>query len=172
LALPRAPDAAGKIEFTGVPTVRRQIEVSGLDNGHYVKELRYNGAPLADEFVPLDSAAVGHSLTVVIDDKPAIVMGSVTIGDKPVRQPYVLLVKWPPRVDWPIQTLGAAGDDKGRFQFAGLAPGEYRILALRSRDEETYRAAGTLERALAEAKKIDLSPNALQSVGIELSELR
>ncbi len=172
LAMPQAPDAAGKIRLTGVPTVPHRIMLSGLDAGHYVKEIRYNGIPIAGENLPLDKGAMSYSLAIVIDDKPAAIVGSVTTGDNPVSQPHVLLAKWPPPGDRPLQTRAAEGDDKGKFQFAGLAPGEYRMVALRSSEEDTNRAPGTLERAMATATKIEVGPSAFQNVTLELTELR
>jgi hypothetical protein len=71
-----------------------------------------------------------------------------------------------------MPTATATGDDQGKFQFTGLAPGEYRMVALLSQDEFTNRAPGVLEAALAAAGKIEIGPNGLRSVSIEIGALR
>jgi hypothetical protein len=65
---------------------------------------------------------------------------------------------------------GVKGDDAGRFRLAGLAPGEYRVVALRSLDPSTNNAA--LERALSAAKKIEVGPNGIQNVTLEVTDVR
>ena len=62
------------------------------------------------------------------------------------------------------------GDDAGRFRIGGLAPGEYRVIALRSIDPSTSNAA--VERALSAAKKIEVGPSGLQNVTLEVTDLR
>jgi hypothetical protein len=46
------------------------------------------------------------------------------------------------------------------------------MVALRSQDEFTNRAPGVLEAALAAAGKIEIGPNGLRSVSIEIGALR
>jgi hypothetical protein len=154
-----------------VPLLPARVAIAGIGSGNYLKEILYNGTTAADGVIPLEQAAMTHSLTVVLDDKPAAVVGTVVDGDKPAKQPFVVLEKWPPP-DGLVFTMTTIGDNKGRFQFADLPPGEYRIIALRSMDKYIWRAPGTLERAMVTAKKIELGPRAFQNVDLELSELR
>ncbi len=173
LATPTRPGSDGKFHLEGVPAVDHRAVISGTGAGHYVKEIRFNGGPLRDGVVPLEQAALAHSLTIVIDDKPATLTGAVIAGDKAVSQPYLVLARWPlasGRVFVPAATT--TGDSQGKFQFAGLAPGEYRVVSLRSMVEDRERAPGTLERALAVANKIELGPSAFQNITVEVSDLR
>ena len=166
--------ADGKFRISGVPSLPAMVVPVGIGSGHYLKEVRYNGIVAANDLIPLEESAMTRFLTVVLDDKPAAVGGTVMDGDKPARQPYVVLKRWPPP-DGQVFSTGfrtATGDGKGRFQFAGLPPGEYRMVALRSMDEYIWHAPGALERAMAAAKRIELGPRAVQSVDLKLSELR
>jgi hypothetical protein len=52
----------------------------------------------------------------------------------------------------------------------GLAPGEYRIIALRSLDQSTSSTA--VEQALAAGKKVEIVPRGFQAVTLEPVELR
>jgi hypothetical protein len=68
-------------------------------------------------------------------------------------------------------TATATGDEKGRFQFGGLAPGEYRLIALppqRLQDPDVY---DKIWRALAAAPKIEVGANAVHTVTIEVTDL-
>jgi hypothetical protein len=171
---PVKPAADGKFRIPGVPPLTATAAVVGIGAGNYVREIRYNGVAAADGVIPLEEPALTHSLTVVLDDKPAAVGGAVVDGDKPAKQPCVVLKKWPPPngLFFNGGILTTTGDDKGRFRFSGLAPGEYRIIALRSMSAYVHRAPGVLERAMPTAKKIELGPRAFQNLDLELIELR
>jgi hypothetical protein len=100
-----------------------------------------------------------------------IIIGGVMGGDKPVSRPVVMARKWPPQaILSPSGTVAARGDEAGQFRIAGLAPGEYHVIALRSLDPATNQAA--LERALAAAKKVEVGPNGIQNVTLEVTDLR
>jgi hypothetical protein len=147
------------------------VLVSGVKAGYYVKEIRYNGIA-EDGLVPLDRSALAHSLTILLDDKPASVSGVVMEGDKSVSKPFLLLAKWPPPNGLNLSVQTATGDGQGKFQFSNLPPGEYRVVALRSRDEYTDCPLGAPQRAMAAAKKIELGPQGSQNVTLELTKLR
>jgi hypothetical protein len=155
------------------------ITFSGLDAGHYIQALRYNGrtfaGPVIDPAVStafhLDASAGSQLLEVVIDDKAAAVAGVVTANDAPAPQPYVLLFAEPSKPgDQPA--AHAQGDGQGKFHFAGVPPGEYRIAAVASAAGfEALDAAG-LERLRAAAEKFELRPSAFQTVNLKLADLR
>src|ERR1035437_963034 len=169
--MPVLPTPDGKFRMEGVRPVEQIVGVYGLGAGNYVKEIRYNGAAASGDVVALQAGAMAHKLTIVIDDKPGSITGAVMSGDKPVSRPFVLAMKWPPQA---IRTLsgmaGARGDDAGQFRIGGLIRGEYHVIALRSVDQATNQAA--VERALIAAKKIDVSPNGVLNVTLEVTELR
>jgi hypothetical protein len=166
-----APD--GKFRIESVRLVDQIVNVSGLGAGNYVKEIRYNGAKVGADIITLESGDATRTLTIVIDDKPGAIAGTVMSGDKPVSQAYVMARKWPPPDGPRLSRWGsgsARGDDAGRFRIGGLAPGEYRVIALRSLDLSTSNAA--VERALAAGKKIEVGPNGVQNITLEVTEPR
>jgi 5-hydroxyisourate hydrolase-like protein (transthyretin family) len=176
IASPVKADANGKFSLAGVPVLNAEVSVMGTGTGNYVKEIRYNGIPIRDNLLPLERGAPAQELTVVIDDKPAAIAGSVTDGEKPVGKAFVILAKWPlterPEGRPYLPTATATADDQGNFQFAGLAPGEYRVIALRTGEEFDARAAGALESTLGEADKVEAGPSALRNVNIRVGALR
>jgi hypothetical protein len=173
LASPHKADADGKVRLVGVPMGRHDLSIGGIGAGNYIKEVRYNGFPVAGRTLRVDPAAMAHSLTIVVDDKPATITGSVTKGDEKASKPYVLLVKWPITADEPFRpTATTSGNENGQFQFSGLVPGEYRLIALASRDEFDARSANTTEHALATAQKIEIGPGGSQNITVELTVMR
>jgi hypothetical protein len=170
---PISPAPDGKFRIEGVRLPYQTVQISGLGPGNYTREIRYNGVKVAADTVALDSGGMTHTLTIVIDDKPGAIAGTVMSGDKPVSQPFVIARKWPPpdgpmRSRWGSGT--ARGDEAGRFRIGGLAPGEYHVVALRSLDPSTSNAA--VDRALSAAKKIEVGPNGIQNVTLEVTDLR
>jgi hypothetical protein len=168
LAVPPTPD--GKFRIEGVRLVDQMVLVSGLGAGNYVREIRYNGVKVGADVVTLESGDTARTITIVIDDKPGSIAGAVMSGDKPVSQPYVIASKWPPNFSSRMGMATGRGDDTGRFRIGGLAPGEYRVIALRSVDPSTSNAA--LERTLSAGKKIEAGPGGVQNVTLEVTDLR
>lgn len=167
-------DGEGRFRMVNVSVRDHQLFVSGVTNPHYVKEVRYNGFPVPDNVVPLDGRAPSHSLEIVVDDKPAAIMGTVTVSDRPVNQPHVVLVKWPLNANDPylFGMRTANGDKDGKFQFVGLPPGEYRIFAVDAADRARLDEPGVLDRTLGGAQKVTLSERGFQNVKLELTETR
>jgi hypothetical protein len=164
-----APD--GKFRIESVRLVDQIVFVSGLGPGNYVKELRYNGVKVGADIVSLESGDLTRTLTIVVDDKPGVIAGAVVSGDKPVSRPFVIARRWPRSIGSSRFGLAnARGDDAGRFRLAGLAPGEYHLIALRSTDQ--LPSATALEAAWSAAKKIEVGPNGLQNVMLDVSDLR
>jgi len=145
------------------------LDLSGVDGNHYVKEVRQNEVSVFDNIFTVSGPG---SLQVLIDDKPATVAGVVSDGDRPLSEPYVVLSKWPTLSGLfrapPIDTTG--GND-GKFRFSGLAPGEYRILAVRQADANKLDEPGVLDRLLANAEKIFLTPATSHNLSLKPTDL-
>lgn len=147
------------------------MTVSGLGAGYYVKEVRYNGIALNDNIFITDGASPSQALEIVIDDKPATLTGAVTEGDKPVGKPYVLLVRWPATPENIfLATKRTAGDDNGQFRFTGLAPGQYRALAVAQEVVPQLDEPGVLFRMLSDADTIDVDRGATKNLTLKLTD--
>jgi hypothetical protein len=171
-ALPAPPTPDGKFRIEGVRLVEQMVFISGLGPGNYVREIRYNGAAVVGDIVTLQGGAMAHKLTIVIDDKPGTILGAVMSGDKPVSRPVVIAKRWPPHNPMsPSGTVGARGDEAGQFRIGGLVPGDYHLIAVRSLDPATWNEAAA-DRAFAAAKKIEVGPNNVLNVTLEVTDLR
>ncbi|HWQ52223.1 MAG TPA: carboxypeptidase-like regulatory domain-containing protein [Bryobacteraceae bacterium] len=169
---PAKPNADGKFQIPTFLGESRRLIISRLGAGVYIKKILYNGVPVKENVIPLDKGAMSQSLTVVLDDKPAAISGVVIKDDKPIGRALVIWAMWPlPEEDLlGVGIAHARCDDNGRFQVGGLAPGEYRMVAVAFGSED--RPLEALRRALAASPKVEVAVSAFQNVKLELSELR
>jgi len=163
-------DAAGNFLVHGSPGSRQRVSLEPPGGRFYVKEVRYNGVMVADSvFTPILGAP--GLLEIVIDDKAATISGSVAEYYNLSAQIMVMAVKWPMSSDaTPLSALlrpnaDVTADDQGRFQIGGLAPGEYRVLAL---------PVGTLSRLPPDivngAEKVTLERGGSQNISLKIVE--
>lgn len=163
-------DARGRARLNNVPIGKYDVTVSGVGRDRYVKEILYNGVLRPDHVISVGNDAGGGSLTIVIDDKPAVINGLVTEGSTPVSEPFVTITKWPILAEWMDRAVTKAvrGDEKGRFSFSGLAPGEYRVVAFASPTQHSEYDQATLRRIIEAGQKVELGPRALKNLTLEL----
>lgn len=164
---PAVLGADGKFRIADVRAIGQIVRIPGLGPGHYVKELRHNGIPLSGDIVPLDDGALTHALTIVAGDNPGTISGAVVSRDQAVSRPFVFARKWPPAKDhvesgWTL----VHADDTGKFQINGLAPGEYRLLAVRALGVPN----SAVQRAMTAGKTIEIETNGFLNLTLELSE--
>lgn len=127
-ALP--PDAEGVFVLTNLKFPDHKVAVGGLTKDYYIKEFRLNGASSPTDELTLGPGA--NQLQIVIDDKPGVISGTVTDGDKPAAEAEVRLYPKdlpPDRLPLPVSGSSLRTDQIGKFQINGLKPGEYRIVA-------------------------------------------
>jgi hypothetical protein len=103
----------------------------------------------------------------VIDDKAGVISGTVMDGDKPAEGAIVrLFPKVPPFAN---TESGARTDAQGRFQIAGLAPGEYGVIAI------PFAAAGIdsvepVQQLAVRAETIRVERGGTQTVSLTLTD--
>lgn len=163
-----SPDSSGAFLVRGVSSDRQRVSMNGLSSKFYVQQVRYNGRVAADGIItPIGGAP--SQLEIVIDDKAAIITGSVAERDKISGRVSVVAVKWPRSQESTL--LGGtdtAVDDQGRFQIGGLAPGEYRVLAVTQ--DTLLRANRDPIRILEKAEKVTLERGGSQSISLKIVE--
>jgi hypothetical protein len=159
-------DSKGTFVAANVMGPGHHVNVTGLGNQYYVKEIRMDGHAMPDGVVRLYQ---GAQLEIVIDDQPAAITGTVNDGDKPFSQPLVFAAKWPS-----LQTTlrPVTGDNDGTFQITGLEPGEYRVLAVQSTPlpDGQQISSSMLTKLWSEAEKVTVERGGSQSVALKLSD--
>ena len=162
-------DAQGRFRLMNIPPLGQQLTVSGLPPSHHVKEVRYGGHVLRDRLVVFNVYAPSPDLEIVVDDKAAVLSGTVTDGGGAVRQPRLALASWPLNALDPYRSiLTTVGGDNGRYQFPGLAPGDYRVLAVPEGMEAKLEQTAVLLRLLADAEQVTLHEKAARILNLTL----
>jgi hypothetical protein len=161
-------DSAGKFSFENVAMREYRLRASGVPETHYLQQVLYNGIPIADQRITLNTAAPAHSLELIFDDKPAAITGTVTASSKPLASAHIVVVPWPapPGVELFISQRTATANEKGRFSIAGLAPGDYRILAVPPDQKRSLQTPNELERLLSNAETLTLTKRQLKTLNL------
>ena len=154
---PVHPDKNGNFHFSKVRIQEQDVELSGVPAGLYAAAIRYNGAAVRDAAIAIDPYAAAHFLEIALDNMPAAATGTVRDRDRPVVGATVILSRWPsdPKRIWANSRI--ATNDLGQFQFAGLAPGEYRLIAVLPEDLPKLEEPGVLLSLLNAGKKMTIS---------------
>lgn len=163
------PDTAGRFTIHHVLPREFDVAISGIPKTHYLKEVRYNNRHLAENAFTVDGSAPMQLIEISLGRRPAAVSGTVTDDGKPVSQSYVVLVRWPANSRDPfLSASGRETDESGRFQFAGLAPGEYRILAVPDDDKGKVQRPDVLNQLLGDSEKCSIGEGQSQSLTLKL----
>jgi hypothetical protein len=160
--LPSAPLAAGHWEFTaavGPGQYVASIQTGGRDSRRPWRAVRPpEGFPIF-----LEPFRHGDRVQILVSDRAGQLSGIVTNDAKPAPGMPVFL--WPEKEEirrilgGPRQTMT---DINGHFQFTGLPPGDYRVLATMDIREITAEAAEE-----SNAKRLALSEG--QTANVELT---
>jgi hypothetical protein len=164
------PDAAGKFVARNLPWTSYSVSFAGLPTSYYVKEIRYNNAPVPNASLTLFP---GASLEIVLDDHPAAITGRVVNGDKPVPRAEILLSKWPPppgpaMLEGSMFSVAMLANNDGLFRVGGLAPGEYRVAAFSAEASPQAIASLDLNGLLSRGEKVTLERGGQQTVQLKL----
>jgi hypothetical protein len=144
-----------------VPT-RFEVLVSGVPDNCYVKAIRYGG----EEISNVGAECVnGSKLEIILSATAAQINGSVTDKDgQPVVGATVALI---PKDGAPLAVSGSS-DAAGRFRFAGLKPGEYRLLAWDEIEPGAFMDPEFVKQFESGAEAVTLAASGRQSVELKV----
>jgi uncharacterized surface anchored protein len=160
-----SPDADGNFIFRNLPWPTERIVLSGLSSQYYVKEIRAGEAAFADGIIPLFPGAP-QLVEIVVDDQAATLTGTVMDGDKPIGQAAVMLA----RGQGSTAGQGGVTGKDGTFQIGGLAPGEYRLIAIPSSARTSVLDRDTMNRLLSTAVSVKLERGGSVSLTLKLTD--
>jgi hypothetical protein len=120
---------------------------------------------LSDDLAVADGAQP-PPIEVTVRDDGATVSGTVVPADE-AEQAMVLLVQQHGRKN----LVKVAGIAEGKFEFQGVAPGDYSLLALDHADQLEYANPEVLNPYLSQAQHISVQPHGTANVNLSLSSL-
>jgi hypothetical protein len=149
------------------------LKLAGLPEGYYLRDVICNGVPVHNRHgVALGAGAMRWTLKLVLDNRPATLSGEVSEGTSRFPRPYVVLVPSPAEGEDPFaRMVTVSGDADGAFTFSGLAPGNYRILAIRDSSRAELDRPHVLEWQLRTAEQIELGDLESKHVSLKLTDL-
>jgi hypothetical protein len=157
----RAPSGGIQNVEPGVYTL--EINTAGP---WWVKSARSGAVDLLSDDLTVTAGIQPPPIEVTLLDDAATVIGTVAQADQP-ELVTVLLVQ--PRSHRNLIKAVPAG--QGRFQFQGVPPGDYSLLAFDHADQLEYADPEVLNPYLSGAVHISLQPHGTASVNLNLSPI-
>jgi hypothetical protein len=126
--------------------------VTRTDGPLYVDSATYGNRDLLRDDMEISQELASDPIQVEIRDGTSELTGSVRLlTDQSPISVFAISVEHPKIVEHIVAT------SDGRFSFRSLAPGRYRVLALRDAEEVIFRENGGLDLYLARALEVSVS---------------
>jgi protocatechuate 3,4-dioxygenase beta subunit len=119
----------GSFEITDVSDGNYALQVSGIEQGWYIKSARLGAQDVLQKGLVLEQGFAGGTLEIVLGSARAQLEGTVTEHDQPVAGAQVRARPEPETFYNRTRSASASTDQNGHFTFDALAPGKYRITA-------------------------------------------
>ncbi len=147
--------ADGTFGVVSVPPGRFRIgAVSGLPQDFYIADVIQNSMSVFDAGFEVDNHPAAP-LDILISGGAAVVDGIVRDGHmKAVAGAVVALVPESKRFENRVLFANVTSDASGRFEFHGVAPGDYRLFAWESTPPNAYQNVGFIHRFESKAQAV------------------
>jgi len=136
--------------------------VANLPEGAYVKSMRFAGADILHANLDL-SAGAGGQLEVVLSSNGAAISGVVR-NSEGQPAPGATVQIWT-GADEAAQSV--VTDEDGAFHLAGLAPGDYRVIAWEATDDDLLADPAFRARFEGQATAVSLHEGSRQTVEVK-----
>lgn len=153
----------GSFTFQNVAADEFTLNVSGLPEGFFVKQVRLGDRDITYSAVDLSQGAAGV-LQILVSAKGAQVDGTVTDADgNPAPAAQVVLVPDGDRREVLQLYRSVATDQSGAFQLRGLPPGDYRLFAWQQVEDGAWMDPDFLAPMAAKGEKVSLAEGGRES---------
>ena len=135
------------------------------------------GRPIADDVIELDDAEVSDLVLTVTDTPPRVsgtvvdARGAAVFGTDVIAFPADTSL-WRKGIVNNRRVRFVHATSAGAFDFDGLAPGEYYVVAVRERFTDEWQDPAFLDRLIAGATKVSVGPGEHRAVELKTFTLR
>jgi hypothetical protein len=132
------PNQDGKIALNpSAPAVASRIQLTP-DLGFYVKSIRYGTQDVSSGWIPM--LQPDTPLTIELGADPGEITGVAAVDADEAGAPVAAIVypKADPEARWDLVRIVSANAD-GTFEFRGIAPGDYSVMAAETGDAVELR---------------------------------
>ncbi|HEX3354502.1 MAG TPA: carboxypeptidase regulatory-like domain-containing protein [Terriglobales bacterium] len=119
----------GSFEITDVPDGNYALEISGIEQGWYMKSARLGEQDVLQKGLALEQGPSGGTLEIVLSSASARLEGTVLERDQPVGGAQVRARPDPETAYNRARGGRTTTDQNGHFTFDPMPPGKYRITA-------------------------------------------
>lgn len=119
----------GSFQITDVPDGNYELEISGIEQGWYMKSARLGAQDILQKGLALEQGSPGGTLEIVLSSASAQLEGTVTQQDQPAAGAQVRARPDPETVYNRARGGSTTTDQNGHFTFDPMPPGKYRITA-------------------------------------------
>jgi hypothetical protein len=146
-------DAKGAFHIDQVFPEKYRMSVQPVPEGAYVKSIKLDDTEAANGVVDLSQGVNGARVKITIGSGAGTIEGRV-VGDdgEPVRRELYVVVLASGEIDSQNMMKPVAGGEK--FEFAGLKPGKYRLIAVAAGQDLSRE--NTLQATLSKAAEIEV----------------
>jgi protocatechuate 3,4-dioxygenase beta subunit len=151
------------------------FRLMNLPDGWMVKAVRAGGRDITDTPLAISRGSVVNGLEIVISRKGGRVSGAVvTAAGAPAPDSTVIAFAEEPAQWIPGSRFIRATrpDNEGRFSFAGLAPGAYRVTARDLVLDGQWEDPEFLRSLLRESVRVELAESAAETITLTMEEGR
>lgn len=128
----------GSFALAQIQSGNYMLRVAGLPEGFYVKSTRYLDRDVLESDVQVESEAAG-TVSVLLGSDGAQLTGTVVDdGSRPLARSTIVLVPDKTRRHRVDQYRVAVSGPNGAFTLRGIPPGEYKLLAWQSVEQNAY----------------------------------
>jgi protocatechuate 3,4-dioxygenase beta subunit len=155
----------GSFEMMDVPEGNFTFNISGLEEGWYVKSARMGSDDILADGLQIEKGQGGGAIQVVVSNSSAQLEGSVKKDGIALVGARVRLKPDPETAFNRLRARSTSTDQSGRFAFTGVAPGQYRVLAKSSVNEGAAPV-------IAESQLVNLSEHDYKTIELTVIPLQ
>jgi len=156
-------DAEGAFVLTGVPPGRRAIRVQNAPAPWSLKSVMLDGRDVTDEPIEVRPGQTISLMQVVLTDRVATLAGRATTDRDEPAYGYTVLLFSTDATTWRPQSrtiMATQPDQTGAYQFRGMPPGAYFLVAVDDVEQGEWFDSGFLDEMRPGAIRVTISDGA------------
>lgn len=162
---------SGKFDLKGIIPGQYEIEVRGGLRDNYLKAATFGSQDVRTGFLMVGTHAPKGTLHLTVSRNGAVIEGKVmNAAGEPARDAKVVLVpeNRPRGAYWLLRTAETFG--QGCYLIGGVAPGKYRVVAMRIGAGKPWLQQELLRKGMASGRSVEVKEGEKKTVDVRETE--